>query len=138
MNSLSSLTLKPALIIAVAALALTGCATTSTSGTSSPSASGSSSEVATNAYASVIDVRTPEEWNMGRLDGAVLMSVESFDFESQISQLDPSKDYFIYCRSGNRAGVAIDIMRQKGFTGTLVNGGSVEQASATLNTSIVR
>ena len=45
-----------------------------------------------------------------------------------MSQLDPTEDYFIYCRSGNRSGQAISQMSNMGFT-SMVNGGSVEQAS---------
>lgn len=88
-------------------------------------------------YAAVIDVRTNEEWNSGHLEGAVLIGVADADFQQQLSALDPSQDYYIYCRSGNRAGQAINIMRDMGFTGELVNGGSVANASGQLGLAIV-
>jgi phage shock protein E len=90
-----------------------------------------------SAYAAVIDVRTPEEWSEGRLEGAVRMGIADADFAAQIATLDPSKDYYIYCRSGNRAGQAIDFMRQNGFTGELVNGGSVANAAGQTGLAIV-
>jgi phage shock protein E len=90
-----------------------------------------------SSYAEIIDVRTPEEWNTGHLAGAVRMGIADADFEAQLATLDPSKDYYIYCRSGNRAGQAIDIMRQKGFTGELINGGAVANASAELGIEVV-
>ncbi len=89
-------------------------------------------------YAAVIDVRTVEEWNSGYLEGAVLIEIADADFRDEISKLDPSADYYIYCRSGNRAGQAIDIMRDMGFSGELVNGGAVANASNQLGLAVVR
>jgi rhodanese-related sulfurtransferase len=89
-------------------------------------------------YAAVIDVRTVEEWNSGHLEGAVLMGIADADFQQQLATLDPAADYYIYCRSGNRAGQAIDIMRSMGFTGELVNGGAVANASSQLGLAVVK
>lgn len=77
----------------------------------------------------VIDVRTPEEFASGHLQGAVNIDVQSPDFMAQVSQLNPGADYFIYCRSGNRSGQAISQMANMGFT-SMINGGSVEEASS--------
>lgn len=88
-------------------------------------------------YSAVIDVRTPEEWSEGRLEGAVRMGIADSDFMAQLSTLDPAADYYIYCRSGNRAGQAIDIMRDMGFTGELFNGGSVANASSQLGIAVI-
>ena len=76
----------------------------------------------------VIDVRTPAEFAAGHLEGAISLDVQSADFEALVSQLDPAATYFVYCRSGNRSGQAIDRMTALGFT-DLTNGGSVESAS---------
>ena len=89
-------------------------------------------------FAAVIDVRTVEEWNSGHLEGAVLIGIADADFRDQLSSLDPSADYYIYCRSGNRAGQAIDIMRDMGFTGELVNGGAVANASNQLGLAVIK
>ena len=88
-------------------------------------------------YAAIIDVRTPEEWSSGHLAGAVRIGIADADFASQLETLDKSADYYIYCRSGNRAGQAIDFMESVGFTGELVNGGSVANASAQLGIEVV-
>ena len=90
------------------------------------------------AYAAIIDVRTVEEWNEGHLDGAVRMGIADADFQAQLATLDPAQDYYIYCRSGNRAGQAIDMMRQLGFTGELINGGPVANASNQLGIAVVK
>ena len=76
----------------------------------------------------IIDVRTPSEFAGGHLEGALNIDVQSPDFAAQVSQLDPTKDYFVYCRSGNRSGQAISQMSNMGFT-SMTNGGSVEEAS---------
>jgi rhodanese-related sulfurtransferase len=88
-------------------------------------------------YAAVIDVRTPEEWVSGHLVGAVRIGIADSDFAEQLESLDKSADYYIYCRSGNRAGQAIDLMESIGFTGQLINGGSVANASSQLGLEVV-
>ena len=69
--------------------------------------------------------------------GAIRIGIADSDFASQLETLDKSGDYYIYCRSGNRAGQAIDFMESIGFTGTLINGGSVANASAQLGLEVV-
>jgi phage shock protein E len=64
----------------------------------------------------VIDVRTPEEFNSGHVQGALNIPVESPDFAAQVSALDPGTTYAIYCRSGNRSAVATSEMGSMGFT----------------------
>lgn len=76
----------------------------------------------------IIDVRTPAEFATGHLEGALNIDVQGSDFASQVSQLDPTQSYFIYCRSGNRSGQAISQMSNMGFS-TMTNGGSVQQAT---------
>jgi phage shock protein E len=89
-------------------------------------------------YAAVIDVRTPEETSLGYLEGAQLFDIQNPTFMDMLSTLDPAADYYIYCRSGNRAGQAIDIMKQAGFTGELVNGGSLENAANQTGLTVVK
>jgi rhodanese-related sulfurtransferase len=89
-------------------------------------------------YAAVIDVRTPEETSLGYLEGAQLFDIQNPTFMDMLSTLDPAADYYIYCRSGNRAGQAIEIMQQSGFTGELVNGGSLENAANQTGLTVVQ
>jgi rhodanese-related sulfurtransferase len=89
-------------------------------------------------YAAVIDVRTPGETSAGYLEGAQLFDIQNPTFMDMLSTLDPAADYYIYCRSGNRAGQAIQIMQQAGFTGELVNGGSLENAANQTGLTVVK
>jgi rhodanese-related sulfurtransferase len=92
--------------------------------------------VALDADTVIIDVRTPAEFAGGHLEGAVNIDVQSPDFEALVSELNPAGSYYVYCRSGNRSGQAIDRMTALGFT-DLTNGGSVESASAATGIAVV-
>lgn len=68
---------------------------------------------ATNAV--MLDVRTPSEFQAGHIDKAVNIDFENQTFLSEIKKLDSSKTYFVYCRSGNRSGQAISVMKANGI-----------------------
>ena len=63
----------------------------------------------------VIDVRTPEEYALGYIEGAILIDYKAADFHASISALNKNVTYLIYCRSGNRSGKASIIMDSLGF-----------------------
>lgn len=65
----------------------------------------------------IIDVRTPEEFAEGHIEGAVNIPVESADFLDNVAQLDPTATYAVYCRSGNRSQGAVEGMASVGITG---------------------
>lgn len=67
----------------------------------------------------ILDVRKPEECAEGVIPNAIEVDILNPDhFMSKIEKLDKDKDYFIYCRSGNRSGQACNIMEQMGFSST--------------------
>lgn len=63
----------------------------------------------------LIDVRTPEEFAEGHLDGATLIDYNAPGFAEQVAELDRSVPYFVYCRSGNRSAGAVAVMAGLGF-----------------------
>ena len=63
----------------------------------------------------VIDVRTPEEYADGHVEGAVNIDFYSPDFSDEIGKLDRSKTYLVYCRSGSRSAQAVSIMEELEF-----------------------
>lgn len=91
-----------------------------------------------STIAAVVDVRTPSEFAEGHIDGALNIDWQGSKFAAEISTLDPTADYVIYCRSGNRAGQAISYMQSNGFTGTLTNGGGLADASSLTGIAIVQ
>lgn len=84
----------------------------------------------------VLDVRTPEEYAEGHLDGAVLVDFYDADFAEQLGALDPDVPYLVYCRSGNRSGQTLAIMDELGFESAVdVDGGILAWADAGLPVS---
>lgn len=64
----------------------------------------------------VIDVRTPEEYAAGHLQGAININVEGATFDAQIATLDKASTYEVYCHSGRRSTIAADKLASAGFT----------------------
>ncbi|MBI2860027.1 MAG: rhodanese-like domain-containing protein [Chloroflexi bacterium] len=64
----------------------------------------------------VLDVRTPEEFNSGRLSGAVNIDFYSSTFADELDRLDKDKVYLVYCRTGQRSAKAVNLMKELGFT----------------------
>ncbi|MFA5607862.1 MAG: rhodanese-like domain-containing protein [Leucobacter sp.] len=116
--------LLPAMLIA-SAIGLSAC---------SPAAA--SAPVTIGEDTIILDVRTPEEFATGHLEGARLLDFNSGELAAAIPNLDPDAEYVVYCRSGNRSGQAIALMEQAGINGT-TNLGSVEDASTTTGIEIV-
>lgn len=64
----------------------------------------------------ILDVRTEEEFESGYILGAKNLDIRGgAAFISSIEELDKSKAYFVYCRSGARSGQACQLMEQLGF-----------------------
>ncbi len=80
----------------------------------------------------IVDVRTPEEFAAGHLQGAVNIDVSSSNFDSQIAALDKTATYAIYCRSGNRSTIASGKMSDAGFANLFnFNKGGFAELAAT-------
>lgn len=63
----------------------------------------------------VIDVRTPEEFAEGHIDGATMIDFNAPSFADEVAKLDPAAEYLVYCRSDNRSGQAVQMMQGLGF-----------------------
>jgi rhodanese-related sulfurtransferase len=63
----------------------------------------------------LLDVRTADEFNSGKIPGAININVLENSFPEAVSKLDKTKSYFIYCLSGGRSGRACAIMANQGF-----------------------
>lgn len=80
-------------------------------------------EYSKGKHSVLIDVRTAGEFGAGSIMGAKNIDIMSPDFDKQISALDKSKDYFLFCRSGHRSGQACSIMAERGFKVYNLKGG---------------
>ena len=70
-----------------------------------------------NAF--ILDVRTDAEVEEGIIPEAKQIDIyKGQGFLQEVEALDKSKNYYIYCTSGNRSGQACSIMNQLGFENT--------------------
>lgn len=84
----------------------------------------------------LVDIRTPEEFASGHLEGALNVDYYAPDFAEQMSSMDTTKTYLIYCRSGNRSGNALRVLASKGFTDIYdISGGIVAFDASCRNSS---
>lgn len=74
----------------------------------------------------IIDVRTPEEFREQRIANSINLDFYSDDFANQLNKLDKNQSYKIYCRSGNRSGQTLEIMRELGFTNVVNLDGGIQ------------
>lgn len=63
----------------------------------------------------VIDCRTRGEIEMGHLDHDLHLDIMDPQIRRKVEELDKSKTYLIYCRSGNRSGSLCNYMASQGF-----------------------
>lgn len=63
----------------------------------------------------LVDVRTPEEYSAGHLEGAELINFYGSDFEAKVSELDRDVPVYVYCRSGGRSGRSAGQLHDMGF-----------------------
>jgi len=83
-----------------------------------------------NSQFAIIDVRTAEEFNSGHIAGASYIDFYQKDFQHNIAKLDKDKTYLLYCRTGRRSGVALDMMKKMGFTHSYNMLGGITQWTA--------
>jgi len=80
-----------------------------------------------------VDVRSAEEFAAGHLDGAI--NIVHTDIAKGIAalKLDKSTPIALYCKSGRRAGIALDVLQNSGYSQVTNHGGyeSLLQAHTT-------
>ena len=63
----------------------------------------------------ILDVRTPDETQLGIIEGATLINIYDDDFETKIDLMEKSKPILVYCASGGRSSQAATILAEHGF-----------------------
>ena len=64
----------------------------------------------------ILDVRTPHEFKSGHIEKAILLDYYSKMYTGELKKLDKTKTYLIYCRSGNRSGKTLHLIKDMGFS----------------------
>lgn len=76
--------------------------------------------VAQDPNAVILDVRTEGECADGTMPNAICINFfETERFFDEIKKMDRNKNYYVYCRSGNRSGMACQSMESLGFKNTI-------------------
>lgn len=70
-----------------------------------------------------LDVRTPEEFRTGYIDGAINIPVDQL--LARIQAISPNKNspLHLYCRSGRRSEAALQMLKRLGYTNITNHGG---------------
>ncbi|MFZ9386760.1 MAG: rhodanese-like domain-containing protein [Chitinophagaceae bacterium] len=88
-------------------------------------------ELVKNPSTLIVDVRSPWEFEEEHIPGAQNIPLE--EVPGKISEFKSRQQPVVfYCRSGNRSGMAFNILRQSGVT-NVYNGGSLDEIKHLLN-----
>ncbi|WP_432695692.1 rhodanese-like domain-containing protein [Marinobacterium sp. YM272] len=77
----------------------------------------------------LVDVRTEQEYNSGHLEGAQLIPYQQVVQQFAARGIPKDQPVVLYCRSGNRAGIAEAALREAGYT-RLFNAGGYQALAA--------
>jgi phage shock protein E len=78
----------------------------------------------------IVDVREPYEYNEGHVDGALnIPPAELLAGANKLEGVSKDTEIILYCRTGSRSNVGIQILRELGFTNLVngINAGHVEK-----------
>lgn len=75
----------------------------------------------------IVDVREPSEYAESHVDGAV--NIPLGDIIKRLDEIPKDEEVIVYCRSGGRAGVALQGLSSMGYTNVTngINQASVEE-----------
>lgn len=64
----------------------------------------------------ILDVRTPEEFEQGQIPESTNLNIYlGQEFLAELEKLDKTRNYYVYCRSGQRSRQACAIMNSIGI-----------------------
>ena len=80
----------------------------------------------------IIDVREPEEYATGHVKGAInIPPAQLMQGAKQLDGIPKNTELILYCVSGSRSNVSINILKQMGYT-SLTNGINKNHVEANL------
>ena len=85
---------------------------------------------AVNNGAFLVDVRTPQEFASGNVQGSVNIPLNKI--QSQLQAFKNKTNIVVFCRSGNRSNQAKSILTQNNFT-NVINGGTWQNVNKIIN-----
>jgi len=84
----------------------------------------------------VLDVRTPQEYQIARIEGAVLIPLQ--ELPDRLNELDTASTIVAQCHGGVRSAQAVHFLRQHGFAKTRNLAGGIDAWSLQVDPSVPR
>jgi rhodanese-related sulfurtransferase len=75
----------------------------------------------------IVDVREPEEWQAGRIEGSRYLRMNTIP--ERLAELPRSRTIVAVCRSGHRSGHVTEFLRAHGFDADNLEGGLQQWAA---------
>lgn len=88
-------------------------------------------EIIRNPSTVIVDVRSPWEFESEHVPGAKNIPLEEIPYKVEEFK-NLGKPLVLYCRSGNRSGMGVSILKQNGVT-EVYNGGGLGDVQILLN-----
>jgi len=82
----------------------------------------------------LLDVRTPREWQICRLEGAELLPL--YELTSRWRELDADQEIIVYCHHGHRSARAVDFLRRGGMKNVRNLTGGIDAWSREIDPSV--
>ncbi len=84
----------------------------------------------------LVDVRTPLEHRICRLEGSSLVPLQ--ELPRRLDELDPADEIVVYCHHGNRSARAVEYLRRQGFERARNLAGGIDAWSLSVDPSVPR
>ena len=84
----------------------------------------------------IVDVRSPGEFQMGHVQGALLLPLSDLMGGAPVPFEDKDTPIVVYCASGGRSSMAQALLTQMGYS-RVTNGGSPQEVAAVFNKPLV-
>lgn len=84
----------------------------------------------------IVDVRSPGEFQMGHVQGALLLPLSDLMGGAALPVEDKDTPIVVYCASGGRSSMAQALLAQMGYS-RVTNGGSPQEVAAVFNKPLV-
>ena len=127
--------LRFVLVWGCAAAAVCGCACSDAGNGTEVAPANETAKLDMNSVV-LLDVRSPEEYASGYLQGALNIPHDQIGAEIAAAVPDNSAQVILYCRSGRRANTALETLRAMGYQ-NVSNYGGLEDAQQRLGLPVV-